>query len=388
MNPYETLKEPFNKIFDSNMTHAFFSPGRVNLIGEHTDYNGGHVLPASITLGTYAAVAKNGTKKVRLFSNNFPDAGIITFDLGQLEFNKKDSWGNYVKGMVKYLKEAGHSIKQGLDIMIEGDIPNGSGLSSSASLELLAGIIFEELEGLTLERLDLIKMGRRVENEFFSLHTGIMDQFAIGMGEKNTALLLDTNTLEYEKLPLHLGAYVIVIMNTKKRRDLVDSKYNERLTECQEALAELQTELSAETLGDLDVNTFEKHQQLIKNPILRQRARHAVTENERTLQAAEKLKEGDLAGFGQLMNESHLSLRDDYEVTGLELDTLVEAAWEHPSTLGARMTGAGFGGCAIAIVKKDGLDDFIQTVGTAYESKVGYAGEFYVAEVGDGATML
>lgn len=388
MTIIENLIKSFEALYNQPATHRFFSPGRINLIGEHTDYNGGHVFPASITLGTYAVAAFNGTSKVRLFSNNFSDTGMLAFDLADLTFKKEDSWANYVKGMVKYLKEAGHAIEKGVDILIEGTIPNGAGLSSSASLELLAGILFEDMAELSLERLDLIKMGKRVENEFFGLNSGIMDQFAVGMGEKDVALLLDTNTLKYEKIPLALGEHVVVIMNTRKRRDLVDSKYNERLAECRQALAELQTRLSIESLGDLDEATFEANVAAISNETLVKRARHAVTENQRTLQAAEKLKSGDLNGFGQLMNGSHISLRDDYEVTGVELDTLVETAWAHPASLGARMTGAGFGGCAIAIVREDAVDDFIETVGSAYKEKIGYPGEFYIAKIGDGATVL
>lgn len=388
MNPFEMLSPAFQETFGTSPTHAFFSPGRINLIGEHTDYNGGHVFPATITLGTYAVVAANHTQTVRLYSNNFPEIGVLTFDLEDLEFRKADSWSNYVKGMVKYLKEAGHTITEGLDILIEGNIPNASGLSSSASLELLAGVIFEKMAHLTVARLDLVKLGKRVENEFFGLNSGIMDQFAVGMGEKGFALLLDTNTLEYEKVPVSLGENVIVIMNTKKRRELVDSKYNERLSECQEALALLQTKANIQSLGDLSTSAFESIKDVLPNETLVKRARHAVTENERTLVAAEKLKTGDLASFGQLMNQSHISLRDDYEVSGMELDALVEAAWQQDGVLGARMTGAGFGGCAIAIVEKEKTEQFIREVGAAYESAVGYPGEFYVAEIGDGATEL
>lgn len=388
MRILKNLTKDFKTTFDLTASHTFFSPGRINLIGEHTDYNGGHVFPAAITLGTYAAVAKNGTTTMRLFSNNFKEAGILSFDLTDLTFKKEDTWSNYFKGMVKYLIEAGHTIKEGLDIIIEGNIPNASGLSSSASIELLAGIILESMADLTLDRLDLVKTGRRVENDFFGLNTGIMDQFAIGMGEKNTALLLDTQTLAYEKVPMELGNHVIVIMNTMKRRELVDSKYNERLSECQKALAILQKDVDIESLGDLDNEAFEKYQAVLTDDILLNRARHAVTENQRTLVAADNLKAGDLDAFGKLMNASHISLRDDYEVTGIELDTLVEAAWEQDGVLGARMTGAGFGGCAIAIVKKDETDAFVKSVGARYEERIGYPAEFYVAEIGDGAKEL
>lgn len=388
MEQLKNLKEAFQDHFQTTATHSFFSPGRINLIGEHTDYNGGHVFPCPITLGTYAVVAKNNTGSVRLFSENFPETGVITFQLDDLAFRKEDSWANYVKGMAKYLKEDGHKIEEGLDILIEGNIPNASGLSSSASLELLAGIIFETMADLKLDRLDLVKTGKRVENEFFGLNSGIMDQFAVGIGEKDYALLLDTNTLKYEKIPVKLDQYVIVIMNTKKRRELVDSKYNERLEECQQALAELQTVVDISSLGELDEETFEKHKNVLSSDTLVRRARHAVTENQRTLIAADKLKAGDLQAFGKLLNDSHISLRDDYEVTGTELDTLVEAAWEQEGLLGARMTGAGFGGCAIAIVEQTHTDEFIASVGEKYEAAIGYPAEFYIAEIGDGATEL
>lgn len=388
MEQLKNLKEAFQGHFQTTATHSFFSPGRINLIGEHTDYNGGHVFPCPITLGTYAVVAKNNTGSVRLFSENFPETGVITFQLDDLAFRKEDSWANYVKGMAKYLKEDGHKIEEGLDILIEGNIPNASGLSSSASLELLAGIIFETMADLKLDRLDLVKTGKRVENEFFGLNSGIMDQFAVGIGEKDYALLLDTNTLKYEKIPVKLDQYVIVIMNTKKRRELVDSKYNERLEECQQALAELQTVVDISSLGELDEETFEKHKNVLSSDTLVRRARHAVTENQRTLIAADKLKAGDLQAFGKLLNDSHISLRDDYEVTGTELDTLVEAAWEQEGLLGARMTGAGFGGCAIAIVEQTHTDEFIASVGEKYEAAIGYPAEFYIAEIGDGATEL
>ena len=388
MNLIEQLKQSFETHFNTEATHSFFSPGRINLIGEHTDYNGGHVFPCPITLGTYAVAAKNGTQTIRLYSENFPEVGVISFDLSDLSFKKEHLWANYVKGMVKYLIEDGHRIDEGIDLVIEGNIPNGAGLSSSASLELLAGIVFERLAGLKVERLDLVKLGKKVENQFFGLNSGIMDQFAIGMGEKDKALLLDTNTLKYEKIPVELGNHVIVIMNTKKRRELVDSKYNERLEECQKALAELQTVVDASSLGDLDEATFEANKAVLSSETLVKRARHAVTENQRTLIAADKLKSGDLDAFGKLLNASHISLRDDYEVTGIELDTLVEAAWEQDGVLGARMTGAGFGGCAIAIVATDKTADFTKAVGEKYEAIIGYPAEFYIAEIGDGATEL
>ena len=382
------LKYKFEELFGKKNYTAFFAPGRINLIGEHTDYNGGNVFPCAITLGTYAIAAKNDLKQVRLYSENFPEAGVITFDLADLDHKKADSWANYPKGMLRYLKEAGHAIPEGMDMVIFGNIPNGSGLSSSASLELLMGVVLDNLFDLNVDRLDLIKTGKRVENEFIGVNSGIMDQFAVGMGEENKAILLDCNTLEYELVPVELGNHAIVIMNTKKRRELVDSKYNERRSECEEALAKLQTVVSVGSLGELDEETFENAKAVLESDVLYRRARHAVTENQRTLKAKAALQAGELEAFGQLMNQSHISLRDDYEVTGIELDTLVQAAWDQPGVLGARMTGAGFGGCAIAIVEKEVIPAFIENVGKTYEAAIGYAAEFYIAEISDGAKRL
>lgn len=382
------LKQKFEELFGKKDYTAFFAPGRINLIGEHTDYNGGNVFPCAITLGTYAIAAKNDLKQVRLYSENFPEAGVISFDLADLDHKKADSWANYPKGMLRYLKEAGHAIPEGLDMVIFGNIPNGSGLSSSASLELLMGVVLDNLFDLNVDRLDLIKTGKRVENEFIGVNSGIMDQFAVGMGEENKAILLDCNTLEYEMVPVELGHHAIVIMNTKKRRELVDSKYNERRSECEEALAKLQTVVSVGSLGELDEETFENAKAVLESDVLYRRARHAVTENQRTLKAKAALQAGELEAFGQLMNQSHISLRDDYEVTGIELDTLVQAAWDQPGVLGARMTGAGFGGCAIAIVEKEAIPAFIENVGKTYEAAIGYPAEFYIAEISDGAKRL
>ncbi|CZQ90713.1 galactokinase signature [Trichococcus palustris] len=384
----EQLKKKFEDLFGDADYRAFFAPGRINLIGEHTDYNGGNVFPCAITLGTYAVASKNDNNEIRLYSENFPDIGVITFDLTALDYKKEDVWANYSKGMLKYLKEAGHAIDSGLDMVIQGDIPNGSGLSSSASLELLTGVVLENLFDLKLDRLDLIQTGKRVENEFIGVNSGIMDQFAVGMGEKNKAILLDCNTLKYEMIPVELGNRAIVIMNTKKRRELVDSKYNERRSECEQALALLQTVVPISSLGELDEETFEKHKDVLNSDVLYRRARHAVTENQRTLRAATALKAGDLETFGKLMNQSHISLRDDYEVTGIELDTLAEIAWEQPGVLGARMTGAGFGGCGIAIVAKENISAFIENVGAVYEQKIGYPAAFYIAEISDGAKLM
>lgn len=381
----QKLEKTFTELFGEAEPQIFFAPGRINLIGEHTDYNGGNVFPAAITLGTYAAARKREDRQLNFYSLKLPEKGVISVSLDHLEYKKEDNWANYPKGMIKFLKEAGHTIDQGLDIVYHGDIPNGAGLSSSASIEVLTGVVVEQLYDLTLERLDLIKTGQKVENEYIGVQSGIMDQFAIGMGQKDTALLLDTHTLEYERVPIKLENEVIVIMNTKKRRELADSKYNERRSECEQALKELQQVLPVSSLGEMDEAAFDAHQHVLTDETLVKRARHAVYENGRTLKAASALKAGDLQAFGRLMNESHISLRDDYEVTGKELDTLVEAAWKQPGVIGARMTGAGFGGCAIALVEKTQVDTVIEQVGKQYESAIGYPGEFYIASISDGA---
>lgn len=367
---------------------AFFAPGRINLIGEHTDYNGGHVFPCAITYGTYAVARKREDKVIRLYSTNFPEKGIIELDLNQLDYEKEHNWANYPKGMIRYIIEAGYDIPSGFECAIEGNIPNGAGLSSSASIELLTGVLVNGLFGLEIPRLDLIKIGKKVENEFIGVNSGIMDQFAIGMGMKDAGILLDCQTLKYEYAPIHLEDYKILIMNTNKRRELADSKYNERRGECEEALAQLQQKLSIVALGQLSEAEFDENQYLITNETVRKRAKHAVYENVRTIKALEELKAGNIEAFGQLMNQSHVSLRDDYEVTGIELDSLVEAAWNQPGVLGARMTGAGFGGCAIAIVTNEEVENFIANVGAAYLEKIGYEAEFYVASIGDGAKEI
>lgn len=382
------LKKKFTELFKQTDMEAFFSPGRINLIGEHTDYNGGNVFPCAITLGTYGLAAKREDKTLNFYSENFAELGIISIDLDNLEYNAADRWTNYPKGMIKFLKESGYDINQGLDILYYGNIPNGAGLSSSASIELLTGFIVQTLFGLDIDRLELIKTGQRVENEFIGVNSGIMDQFAVGKGKKDTAILLDCNTLEYELIPVVLENHSIVIMNTKKRRELADSKYNERRSECDQALTELQKFLTVSSLGALDEQTFADHQSILSNETILKRARHAVTENQRTLKAAVALKAGNLKEFGQLMNQSHISLRDDYEVTGPELDAIVQAAWDQPGILGARMTGAGFGGCAIAIVENDKIDDFIDQVGKQYLDQIGYPGEFYIAQISDGPKLL
>lgn len=384
----KVINDKFTEIFGEQAEATFFSPGRINLIGEHTDYNGGHVFPCAISLGTYGAACKREDNKLRFYSANFEDLGIIETSLDDLKYDKKDNWVNYAKGMIYFLKETGHDVDKGMDIFIEGNIPNGSGLSSSASLEMLIGVIAQELFNLDIDRVDLVKLGMKTENKFIGVNSGIMDQFAVGMGKQNQAILLDTNTLEYSYAPVDMGNNVIVIMNTNKRRELADSKYNERRSECETAVGELQAKLDIKTLGELDAQTFDEYAYLIEDENRLKRARHAVWENQRTMQAQAALEEGDLEKFGRLVNASHVSLEHDYEVTGIELDTLAHTAWKQEGVLGARMTGAGFGGCGIAIVDKDKVEAFKENVGKVYTEKIGYAPAFYIAEIADGTKVL
>lgn len=382
---YDDLTAQYVAQFHTQPTDKFFSPGRINLIGEHTDYNGGHVFPAAITLGTYGVAGKRTDKLVKLYSTNMPEVGVITFDIDDESKLPHGSWGNFVKGVLQALRGYGNRFETGFELVISGNIPNGSGLSSSSSLELLIGVVAKKLYDLKVPRLQLVASGQRAENDFVGVNTGIMDQFAIGFGEADHAIYLDTNTMIYEMIPTHLGDHVIVIMNTNKRRELADSKYNERVRETQAAVVDLQQQLNIQFLGQLDRQTFDQHAALITDETVRRRARHAVYENERTQEAVKALQANDLVGFGQLMNASHQSLKDDYEVTGLELDTLAETAQQVPGVLGARMTGAGFGGCAIALVQRDAVATLEKTVGERYEVVVGYAPSFYAANIGTGA---
>ena len=381
--------EMFTKVYgDREGIRVFFSPGRVNLIGEHTDYNGGNVFPCALSFGTYGAIALRDDKTVRMYSENFKDLGVITFDIDDLKNEEKDDWANYPKGVISVLRNHGYDVKQGFDMVVFGNIPNGAGLSSSASLELLMGVMVDKIFNFNIDRVELVKYCQEAENKFIGVNCGIMDQFAIGMGKEDSAILLDCNTLDYSYSKVDLKDEVIIIANTNKRRGLADSKYNERRSECETALSELQTKLNINSLGELTEEEFENNKYLIKNDIRAKRAKHAVYENHRTLKAVKALQNNDIETFGKLMNDSHTSLRDDYEVTGKELDTLVDLAWKHEATVGARMTGAGFGGCTVSIVKKAMEEDFINTVGKVYKEIIGYDADFYVANIGDGTREI
>lgn len=382
------LEGLFMEKFGSGDYRSFFAPGRINLIGEHTDYNGGHVFPCAITYGTYALASKRSDRMLRMYSVNFPDKGIVECSLDDLSYQTEHDWANYPKGMIAALKQRDFLIEEGLDLLIYGNIPNGAGLSSSASIELVTGVMLDSLFNLKIDRIELVKLGQVVENQYIGVNSGIMDQFAIGMGKKACGMLLDCNTLQYRYAPIHLEHHVIVIMNTNKRRELAASKYNERRQECEDALKILQEKVPVQSLGELSMETFNQYADSIADETVRKRARHAVSENERTICALEALEKNDLYTFGELMNDSHRSLRDDYEVTGTELDALVEAAWKQNGVIGARMTGAGFGGCAIAIVERGSVGDFLDEVGQSYLKAVGYEASFYIADIGDGACEI
>lgn len=385
----EIVLAKFAEIFgDAEGAKVYFAPGRVNLIGEHTDYNGGHVFPCALTIGTYGAARKREDHRLRFYSMNFAELGIMESSLEDLKPCKEADWTNYPKGVMWAFEEKGMKLPCGMDFLLNGNIPNGSGLSSSASVEILTGFILRDFFGFDVTNQDLALIGQFSENRFNMVNCGIMDQFAIAMGKKENAIFLDTADLSYEYAPVKLENAKIVIACSNKKRGLGDSKYNERRSECEEALAELQQEVKIDSLGNLNEETFEKHKDAIKSEVRQRRARHAVYENQRTIHAVEALQKNDIQLFGRLMNASHVSLRDDYEVTGIELDTLVEEAWKVEGVIGSRMTGAGFGGCTVSIVKDEAIDDFIAQVGKAYQEKIGYAADFYVVEIGGGPCVL
>lgn len=385
----EKILSTFAEVFgDTEGAKTYFAPGRVNLIGEHTDYNGGHVFPCALTIGTYGVARKREDRKLRFYSMNFEHLGVLESSLDGLKPEKEADWTNYPKGVMWAFGERGFEIPCGMDLLLFGNIPNGSGLSSSASVEVLTGFILRDMFGFDVTNQDLALIGQFSENNFNGVNCGIMDQFAIAMGKKDHAIFLDTADLSFEYAPIHLEGAKIVIACSNKKRGLGDSKYNERRSECETALAEIQEVIGINSLGDLTEEQFEQYKSAVKDEIRVKRAKHAVYENQRTMKAVAALKANDIAQFGQLMNASHVSLRDDYEVTGIELDTLVEEAWKVDGVIGSRMTGAGFGGCTVSIVKEEAIDTFIEKVGAAYLAKIGYAADFYVVEIGDGPSLI
>ena len=386
----ERLIEKFQELYGAGgEIRSYFAPGRVNLIGEHTDYNGGHVFPCALTIGTYGIVRNRDDRKLRFYSVNFERMGVVETSLDDLVPNKAASWTNYPKGVMWAFEKRGYKLSHGLDILIYGNIPNGSGLSSSASLEVLTGIILKDtFDFAQVSMVDIALIGQDSENNFNGCNCGIMDQFASAMGKKDHAIFLDTNTLNYEYAPVVLEDAKIVITNSKVKHSLVDSAYNDRRNECETALKELQAVVDIKTLGDLTEEQYEANKIAIKDPVRQKRAKHAVYENQRTIRAVEALKNNDVELFGKLMNASHESLRYDYEVSCEEIDILVDLAQAMPGVIGSRITGGGFGGCTVSIVKNDAVDTFIEEIGKAYKEKVGHEAEFYVVDIGDGAMKL
>ncbi|WP_406621089.1 galactokinase [Bacillus atrophaeus] len=385
----EEVKGTFASVFGKqDGLRFFFAPGRVNIIGEHTDYNGGHVFPCALTIGTFAAVSQRKDRLVRMFSENFKETGVKEFKLDDLRYNKDDDWANYPKGVIFEFQQRGYTIPNGFDIAFSGNIANGAGLSSSASIELLMAVVLQTYFHPELNALHLVEMAQHAENTFIGVNCGIMDQFAIGMGKKGHAMLLNCDTLSYEYSKLDVSGLSLVIANTNKKRSLAGSSYNARRQECQEALRDLKTELEIASLGELSPSDFDSYAHLIQNETNRRRAKHAVYENDRTIRTAEMFKKNKLDEIGSLMKESHLSLKNDYEVTSPELDELAYAAWSHEGVIGSRMTGAGFGGCTISIVKDQAVEDFIEKAGAAYKERTGIKADFYVADIGEGAGEL
>lgn len=382
---FENFYEMFGR---SGNAHAYFAPGRVNLIGEHTDYNGGNVFPCALNKGTYGVIRGRTDKIVRLFSENYPKSGVFEFDIDSLTTSKTGSWVDYVNGVVWALKEKGYILDHGFEILICGNLPNGAGLSSSASLEVLTGIMLRDEFDLEIDLKEIALVGQYAENKYNGCNCGIMDQFASAMGKENAAIFLDTNTLKYVWVPLELEDASIVITNSNVKHSLVESEYNQRRKECETALKDLQQVIDVEALCELDVDQFERYKLSIKDDTCRKRAKHAVYENQRTIEGVTALREGNITKFGKLMCESHESLRDDYEVSCKEIDILVELAWKLPGVIGSRITGGGFGGCTVSIVKNEAVENFKSVVGENYRLQTGLETEFYVVSPGEGARKI
>lgn len=386
----EELLKKFEEVYGSSEgARVYFAPGRVNLIGDHTDYNGGHVLPCALTIGTYVVAKKREDKKLRFYSMNYPENGISEGSLGDLKYRQSNGWTNYPIGILWTYAKKGYHIHRGFDMMLYGDIPSGAGLGTSASIGVALGLMIREMFEIDdISNVDIALFGQYTENEFHGINCGIMDQFASAMGKKNHAIFLDTSDLRFEYAPMDMSDHAVVITNSHKARGAFDAKYNERRMECERALAELQSVLAVHSLGELTPECFEQVKEMIVEPVLVRRAAHAVYENQRTIDAIDALKKNDAMRFGKLMVESHMSLKENYEVTGKELDVLVEEALKVPGVLGARMTGGGFGGCTVSLMKRDAVETFIKEVGKNYTERTGYYADFYNIEVDDGARVI
>ncbi len=381
------LKKAFKEAYGHDAEAVYFSPGRVNLIGEHTDYNGGFVFPCALSFGTYLLLRKNGEKYVQFRSLNQPEVVKVPMDKLTERLENK-SWANYPLGVIAQFFKRGLGFDYGFDILIWGNVPNGAGLSSSAALEVVTAYALNDQLGTNLDRTELAKIGQKAEHEFALVNCGIMDQFASAQGKKDNAIFLNCDTLDFELVPVKLEGVKVVISNTHSPHKLDSGAYNQRVAECKKAVEQLNTVRPIKYLAELTEEEFKKVESAITDEVAHRRARHVVGEVQRTTDAVKALKAGDLEKFGKLMNASHVSLRDDYEVTGPELDAMAEAAWEVPGVIGSRMTGGGFGGCTVSLVKDEAIDEFIEKVGKAYEAKIGIKPDFYIAEIGDGATRL
>jgi galactokinase len=377
------VKEKFKELFAAAPEGLFFAPGRANLIGEHIDYNGGHVLPCALTFGTYLAASKRNDGRINFYSLNFEEAGLIRADINQI--SKTNNWTDYPKGVIAELVKAGAKIDCGFDAVYYGNIPNGAGLSSSASIELTTAVMLKKFFNLKFNAQKLALICQAAENKFVGVNCGIMDQFAIANGKKDNALFLDCATLKFDYVPVKLEGVSVLIANTNKRRELADSKYNERRAECDGALNILQKKFAIKNLCRLKEEQLPDAEKLLNNPLIFKRVRHAVTEEARTVKAARLLKAGDIEAFAKLLDASHASLRDDYEVTGRELDAIVAVLQAQKGVLGARMMGAGFGGCAIALTEDDHIETVRAAAEKAYFDKTGLKADFYVAAVGPAA---
>lgn len=386
----EQLKDKFTEVFGpGSEPEIYFAPGRVNLVGEHTDYNGGHVFPCALTMGTYGVVRRREDTTLNFYSENISSGGVVSVPLDKLEPSTEAEWTNYLSGVVWAFQKHGYRLEHGLDVYIYGTIPNGAGLSSSASLEVLMGIIIKDIYGFDdIPMTKIAFLGQYAENCFNGMNCGIMDQFASAMGKKEHAIFLDTNTLEYELVPMNLGDVCIIITNSNVKHSLISSAYNERRKECEKGLAMLQKMIDINSLGELTNEQFERYKVLISDETIQKRVRHAITENRRTVHGLDALKNNDIAEFGRIMNKSHLSLRDDFEVSCEEIDLLVKTALDIPGVLGSRITGGGFGGCTVSLVKKRNRNLFKNKLAATYKQAYGIEPEFYTVEIGDGAGKI
>jgi len=380
------LKSAFEASYGQAADAVYFAPGRVNLIGEHTDYNGGSVFPCALSFGAYLLLRKNGGNTVKFKSLNQPE--VIELGLDQLTTPLDKVWVNYPLGVFAQFIKRGVEIKEGYDILIWGNVPNGAGLSSSAALEVVTAFALNDQLGTGYNRTILAQIGQKAEHEFAFVMCGIMDQFASANGAKDSAIHLNCDTLEFELVPVKLEGVKILISNTHSPHKLDSGAYNQRVAECKLAVEQLNKVRPIKYLAELTEAEFKSIESAITDVTAHKRARHVVGEVQRTSDAVKALKAGDLTLFGKLMNASHVSLRDDYEVTGLQLDTMAEEAWKIDGVIGSRMTGGGFGGCTVSLVKDEAIDTFIEKVGAAYEAKTGLKPDFYIAEIGDGACKL